>query len=401
VSIATLKSSIATATAAAAILYLLDPVSGRRRRAILRDRVMSRFGTALRGIDAAGRDLAHRTHGLTACARRLLDSSDTSDEILVERVRTALGRAVSHPGAIDVSSTDGRVVLSGPVLNHEHARLLRTVRSVRGVHAVEDRLDLHTQAGRIPALQGGRPRSNQTHLVDENWPPALRLLTIAGGTALALWGLRQRGIPAFAITAVGGTLALRGSTNAPLRRLAGAQGRRAIDVQKTMHVNAPVERVFEVLSRYENFPAFMRNVRRVTMHPDGRYHWVVAGPAGASIEWDAETTACVPNELLAWRTARGATIEHAGNIRFEHAGDGTRLTIRMTYNPPGGAFGHVVAKLFGADPKTELDEDLMRLKSFMETGIEPHDAAAHRASAARGRSRPVHQRASSARVSLH
>jgi uncharacterized membrane protein len=45
--------------------------------------------------------------------------------------------------------------------------------------------------------------------------------------------------------------------------------------------------------------------------------------------------------------------------------------IRMTYNPPGGAFGHVIAKLFGADPKTELDEDLMRLKSFLETGIEP------------------------------
>jgi uncharacterized membrane protein len=73
----------------------------------------------------------------------------------------------------------------------------------------------------------------------------------------------------------------------------------------------------------------------------------------------------------------------------------------MTYNPPGGAFGHVIAKLFGADPKTELDEDLMRLKSFLETGIEPHDAAAHRTSAARRRSRAVHPRPSSASVSVH
>jgi uncharacterized membrane protein len=48
----------------------------------------------------------------------------------------------------------------------------------------------------------------------------------------------------------------------------------------------------------------------------------------------------------------------------------------MSYNPPAGALGHVVAKLFGADPKSELDDDLMRLKRTIETGQPPHDAAA-------------------------
>jgi uncharacterized membrane protein len=384
-----LKSSLCGAAVAAALLYFLDPVSGRRRRSIFRDQAIRRLGIAVHGTSVAGRDLAHRAYGFSASARRMFKSRETSDEVLVGRVRAALGRAVSHPGAIDVSASDGRIVLTGPVLSREVRGLMRALRSVRGVRQVEDRLEPYERAGRIPALQGGRPLM-QPHLIDENWPPALRLLTIAGGAALAIWGARQRGMIAFAAAAAGSILAVRGSTNAPLRRLAGAQGRRAIDIQKTVHVDAPIERVFEALSRYENFPAFMRNVRRVKMHPDGRSHWVVAGPAGASVEWDAETTACLPNELLAWRTARGATVAHAGSIRFERAGSGTRLTIRMTYNPPAGALGHVVAKLFGADPKTELDEDMLRLKSFLETGIEPHDAAAHRAFSTGRNQRAVH-----------
>ncbi len=30
--------------------------------------------------------------------------------------------------------------------------------------------------------------------------------------------------------------------------------------------------------------------------------------------------------------------------------------------------------LFGADPKSKMDDDLMRAKSFIETGHQPHDA---------------------------
>ena len=37
-------------------------------------------------------------------------------------------------------------------------------------------------------------------------------------------------------------------------------------------------------------------------------------------------------------------------------------------NPPGGALGHLAALLFGADPRSEMDEDLLRLKSLIEEG---------------------------------
>jgi uncharacterized membrane protein len=95
-----------------------------------------------------------------------------------------------------------------------------------------------------------------------------------------------------------------------------------------------------------------------------------------SVEWDAVTTKLEQNRLLAWRTGPGATVEHAGMIQFERVNGGTRLDVEMSYSPPAGVLGHVVAKLFGADPKSELDEDLLRMKTFLETGKAPRDAAA-------------------------
>ncbi len=45
--------------------------------------------------------------------------------------------------------------------------------------------------------------------------------------------------------------------------------------------------------------------------------------------------------------------------------------------------GHAVAALFGSDPKSEMDEDLMRMKTLIETGNPPHDAAERQPSRAR------------------
>jgi uncharacterized membrane protein len=140
-------------------------------------------------------------------------------------------------------------------------------------------------------------------------------------------------------------------------------------------VNAPLEQVFDTLTQCQNFPLFMRNVHRVSRDGE-RSHWVVAGPAGVPIEWDAETTVIRPQEVLAWRTVSNATVTHAGIIRLKRKPNGTHVDIHMTYNPPAGVVGHMVAKLFGSDAKSELDEDLLRFKTFLETGVPARDAAA-------------------------
>lgn len=371
--------SLSFAALAAAAMYWFDPNSGRRRRAQARDKLISRAIDFSEGVGVAWRDLLHRSRGFRARIRAMFESETPSDEVLIERIRANIGHAISHPGVIEVEVSQGRAILSGPVLADEYNRLLHAVRSVRGIKDVEDRLAVYESAEGVSALQGGRPRPPQRfELLQENWSPAARLVTGTLGTALMLYGLRERGIVGSLAAVAGGALTLRSTTNMPLVRLSGASGHRAIDIQKTIHVNAPIERVFETLARHENFPAFMRNVREVHMYGDGRSHWVVAGPAGTSVEWDAETTAYQPNKVLAWRTVPNSKVEHAGIIRFQPDGDGTRLDIRMSYNPPAGAVGHVVAKLFGTDPKKEMDEDLMRLKTYLETGVPPRDAAIRR-----------------------
>jgi uncharacterized membrane protein len=357
----------------AASMYLLDLERGRRRRAQLRDRIGSSLRKASHGLNVAARDLAHRTRGLTATARVALDDRPVGDEVVLERVRSALGRVVSHPGSIHVTVVQGRVDLTGAILTREYATLIRAVSAVRGVKDIEDRLDIHDDARHISALQGGRVREPARFaLLQNNWSPAVRLLTGAAGLGLMVFGLRTRQLAGSLSGAAGGALLLRSVMNTPLTQLASGQ---AIEIHKTLRVNAPIDQVFDTFASYENFPYFMRNVRSVRAHPDGRSHWCVTGPAGTTIEWDAETILYRRNEVIEWRTVPHATVQHSGRIQFQSWNGGTRVEIEMRYRPPAGALGHGLARLFGVDPRTELDEDLLRLKTFLETGRRAHDSA--------------------------
>ena len=75
-----------------------------------------------------------------------------------------------------------------------------------------------------------------------------------------------------------------------------------------MTVDAPVERVYEFWNEFENFPRFMSHVHEVRRIGPDRTHWVVAGPGGTPIEWDAVVTRRVPNEEIGWRTVEGALV---------------------------------------------------------------------------------------------
>ena len=362
----------------AAAMYFLDPDRGNRRRALVRDKLFSAVNEAGDNLRKTAEYSRDRTVGMVAEARSRLTSDEADDWTICERVRSALGRSVSHPSALEVDSLDGVVRLRGPVLAHEVDNLIRTVSGVRGVRDVVNQLDVHKQAGEIPALQGGIARPGQRYgVAQENWDPFTRMLTSIGGAGLAAWGVSRRDPIGFAATALGAAMAARGLSNLPAKRLTGiGAGRRAIDVQKTITINAPVDLVFGFFANYQNFPRFMSNVREVRAGETGRSHWVVAGPMGVNLSWDADLTDYVPNEVIAWRSVEGASVENAGIIRFqEELGGATRVDIKLSDNPPAGAIGHVLARLFGADPKSEMDADLARVKTTLETGQPPRDAA--------------------------
>ena len=372
-----LKSMLAGMGFGAMLMYLFDPQRGRRRRSITRDKLMHTMRSSAHGLDIGRRDLSNRVRGRIAEVRHRLDGSSVPDRVLEARVRSRIGRVVSHPRAIRIDARGGAVHITGPVLTHEVNDLLRIASAVPGVREMTHQLDIHENAD-IPSLQGGRQRPGYPGpLQRERWKPATRLIMGTAGLMLALSSMRIRGIAGTIGRGLGALMIVRAASNERLRRLIGMDGRPdLIEIQKTVHLDAPVRAVFSFWDRVENFPHFMRNVRDVVDHGNGRSHWTVAGPAGTEVEWDAEIVERVENELLVWRTTEDSLVQHSGMIRFmEEPGEATRVDIHLTYTPPGGAIGHVVATIFNSDPKQELDEDLARMKTMIETGRIPHDAA--------------------------
>ncbi|MFI4886070.1 MAG: SRPBCC family protein [Steroidobacterales bacterium] len=367
---------LSAAAAGAISMYLLDPDHGRRRRAVMRDRLASSMSRLDDARSVASRDLRNRARGVAHEVRSRFTQEEVSDEILCERVRSRLGWAVSHPGAIEVSALSGRVTLSGAVLEREYVRLLRSVWAVRGVADVEDRLAVHETPAGVSALQGsGRARGRRFGPWQESWPPGVRVVMGAAGGALLLNALLgKRGALGILGGLAGAALVARSSTNMPIDRLVGARSP-AMELQKCIDVSAPLEQVFEAFSQLERFPEFMTHVREVRLRGDGTSQWTVEGPAGRTITWEAVTTRLEPNRLIGWRTLPGSAVEHSGLVRFEPKEGGTRILVTMSYTPPGGALGHAVARFFGADPKSELNDDLLRMKVFLETGRRAHDAA--------------------------
>jgi uncharacterized membrane protein len=381
---------VGAAGVGAALAYFLDPDRGERRRHLLADQVIHATKVTGDAIGVTKRDITNRSRGLAAGVRgRLADRDDDDDIVITDRIRSALGRLISHPGAIEVEVENGRAVLSGPVLADQADKLVEGVRKVRGVIDVESRLDRHETPGDVPALQGSpRLPAKKFELFQTNWTPATRFAATVAGGALATFAL-GRGERGNAMTSTLGlaglALLVRGVTNKPFDRLLGlGAGRRAVTLQKAINVVAPVEEVFAWLTDWERWPEWMSHVQEVSARGERgvqgeRTHWVVDGPAGTTVSWDAVTTRFVPQELVAWKTVEGSPVAHSGVMRFSRNEDGsTRVDIQMSYNPVLGAAGHAVASALRRDPKQQLDDDLARLKTAIETGIPPHDAAAPR-----------------------
>jgi hypothetical protein len=175
----------------AGVMYLLDPDGGRRRRAVLRDQLVSAGHKTSDAVGATSRDVTNRARGVVAELRGRLRREHVDDQVLRERVRARVGSVVGHAGALETHVSDGRVTLRGPVLSEELERLLRRVRGVRGVEEVLSELEVHESPGTVPALQG-RPRPIRAgevfDLLPTRWLPTSGLMGMAGAV-LAVAGL--------------------------------------------------------------------------------------------------------------------------------------------------------------------------------------------------------------------
>lgn len=132
-------------------------------------------------------------------------------------------------------------------------------------------------------------------------------------------------------------------------------------------VHAPIERVFDAWSRFEDFPRFMPMVAEVRPVGEDRWHWTIAGPAGAPIQFVSSVTRRERPRLIAWQTDDGAVVEHSGTARFRPTADGrTCIEVAMSWRPVGGALGEGVAFVAGIDPERALRDGLSAFKARLE-----------------------------------
>jgi uncharacterized membrane protein len=141
-------------------------------------------------------------------------------------------------------------------------------------------------------------------------------------------------------------------------------------VGRTVTINRPRQELYEFWRNFSNLALFLDNIQSVVALDSRRSHWVVKGPAGTTVEWDSVITQDLPGDVIAWASAENAGVRNSGRIEFRDSGNGrgTLVSATIAYDPPAGALGKTVAKLFGREPKMQARQDLRRFKQLMETG---------------------------------
>lgn len=243
--------------------------------------------------------------------------------------------------------------------------------------------------------QGQRPVQDQLPRVEreERGPMSIanvgvteRVVVGVAGTLVTLASLRGRRPSVLGLVAGGGLLARAATGYCPLYQALGIdhsqeQGEataedfysRGIHVESSRTIMKPAEELYRFWRNFENLPRFMDNLESVRVIDDKRSHWTAKAPAGTTVEWDAQIINEKENELIAWRSLENADVDNAGSVRFLPGpnGRGTEVRVVIDYIPPAGRVGFAIAKLFGREPRQQVEEDLRKFKQLMEAGEIP------------------------------
>jgi hypothetical protein len=224
-------------------MYLLDPDRGNRRRAILGDKIISTVHDTADVLEDAITDARNRGYGLIAEVKgRFRHDEDIPEQKLVARIRSRMGRVISHPHSVHVTCENGCVTLTGSILKSEVPRLLSVIEGIPGVQDVECRLSVSETRGNVPGLQGGVPREETFEFLQSNWSPAARLLAGTLGGALAVTGSARRDGFGGVLALSGLALLVRSITNMDLARLVGTGvAHLGIEIEKTPQIAVPAD----------------------------------------------------------------------------------------------------------------------------------------------------------------
>lgn len=194
-----------------------------------------------------------------------------------------------------------------------------------------------------------------------------KLALLAGGSALAAYGLVRRSKAGIGLAAIGSLMAVEGTRLGPSKHF---------QARSSFAINCAPGDAYQYWRKLENLPSFMSHLSSVRMIDDRHSEWTVTGPLGAKVRWLAEIMDDQEEKLIAWRSVPTALFQFSGWVEFrpDTGNRGTIVTASMRYSIPGGAFGKTIASLFGKHPEFLLREDLRKFKALMEAGEVPTTA---------------------------
>ncbi|MGI8470060.1 MAG: SRPBCC family protein [Pyrinomonadaceae bacterium] len=213
-----------------------------------------------------------------------------------------------------------------------------------------------------------------------------RIASTVGGGALIAYGLMRRDKAGIILSLLGSGLAFRGATGhcsvydaLDIDTSYGQRDEKSpyqnswlsspVHVTKTVTINKSPAEIYGFWRNFENLPQFMTHLESVKKIDDKRSQWKAKAPFGASVEWTAEVTSDHENERIGWKSIENSDIPNSGVVEFLPTSDrGTEVKVMLTYAPPAGKIGAMVAKIFGEEPEKQVAEDLRRLKQLMESG---------------------------------
>ncbi|HEY6813995.1 MAG TPA: SRPBCC family protein [Croceibacterium sp.] len=138
---------------------------------------------------------------------------------------------------------------------------------------------------------------------------------------------------------------------------------------ESVTINRSAEELYAFWRDPENLVQVMENVVAIEPLGPDRSRWTVKAPAGNEVSWESVITKEVPGCEITWQSAEGADVANSGRIEFRDAGArGTVVRAVIAYDPPGGAVGRMIAKLFQREPRIQTRRDLHRFKQLMEAG---------------------------------
>jgi uncharacterized membrane protein len=239
-----------------------------------------------------------------------------------------------------------------------------------------------------------RVRNDMSVAAHKNVGDGERLISIAGGAALAMYGLQRRDLQGGLLAIVGAELIRRGATghclvydalslstasdatahglhrDLPASPAATVRASRAVKIEHSVTVNRPAAELYAIWRDPANLPRIIEFVEHVEMLDDRTARWRVRGPAGIAIEWNAEIFNEIPNELVAWKSVGDADVPNAGSLHFRppRGERGTEVRLVLEYEPPAGHVGAWLAKLVEANPDAQVQKALRRFKQLAEAG---------------------------------